>query len=150
MKNYTFTVEEIAFTYDTLSIYSHMQRTVCTGRPEPVSFAVRRVEEKKIKIKNKIHKSAAKSPTSVSRIPARTAKKKYKSKHGTIHQQPQSVSLEKTSQENGKHSTECTKATHDSLTPWHSSHEKKKTKRWKKTLDQTAFEVAGSTPQRAN
>lgn len=59
VKNYTFTVEEIVFTYNTLNIYSHMQRAVCTGTPEPVSAVVGRVETQK-------KKKCRKSPPSVS------------------------------------------------------------------------------------
>lgn len=69
MKNYTFTVEEIVFTYNTLNIYSHMQRAVCTGTPEPVSAVVGRVETKK-------NKKVPQIPTECLSIPARMAKRR--------------------------------------------------------------------------
>lgn len=127
-------------------MYSHMQKTVCTKDQSLCLFPFDVCKSQK----------CCKSPECPSLL-ARMAKEK----HGTIHQQPQvchsrrrcnrtkSKSRRK-KEKKSKHITECTKATRDSLTPWHSFKRKKKVEKdarshciWKWLMDE-------STPQRAN
>lgn len=80
------------------------------------------------------HKSAARSPPGVSQIPAGMAeRKKKKEARNNSPAATERVTREDVATEEKKHTTECTKPTRGSLTPWHSSHENKKNmKIWKK------------------
>lgn len=72
------------------------------------------------------------------KIKNKNSTEQFTSSHGLVTQED--IAIKQTKK---KHITECTKATHDSLTPWHSLKKKEEKKvRWKKMLDRTALEMA--------